>query len=227
MTVLSKQNANEINRLHGIATETANSAIEMAKQIGQLLLAVKDDLGHGEFGTWVDANLSVSMRQAQRYMAAAQGKPISVRHFASKYDTVSHLDEQAPGSQETISDEEFDAMLNDWHNPVWTPTPGHRYVCSDDSGAYWVVPSKKDRTTFHITRFYHSALDIENSVEDASGQMFTHHPEPARHVSFRLKHFGLLQPEKAQWHISKNSGLDAPFGDFAEPDQRMRRKKVA
>ena len=56
MTVLSKQNANEINRLHGIATETANSAIEMAKQIGLLLLAVKDDLGHGEFGTWVDAN---------------------------------------------------------------------------------------------------------------------------------------------------------------------------
>jgi hypothetical protein len=227
MTGLSKQNADEINRLHDIASQTANSAIEMAKQIGLLLLAVKDDLGHGEFGAWVEAHLSVSMRQAQRYMAAAQGKPITVRHFSSKYDTVSHLDEEEPGGQETISDEEFDAMLNDWRNPVWTPMPGHRYVCSDETGAYWVVPSKRDRAAFHITRFYHTALDIENSVEDGTGQMFTHHPEPALHVSFRLKHFGLLQPEKAQWQISKNSGLDAPFGDFAEPDERMRRDKVA
>ena len=79
MTLPSKQNADVINRLRGIAPDTAISAIEMAEQIGLLLLAVRDDLGHGKFGAWADANLSASMRQARRYMAAAQGKRISRR----------------------------------------------------------------------------------------------------------------------------------------------------
>ncbi|KAB2871041.1 MAG: DUF3102 domain-containing protein [Burkholderiaceae bacterium] len=85
--------APEINRLHQLAQQRADEAIGYAKQAGALLLKVKADLAHGEFLPWLQANVSVSPRQAQRYMAATQGKATPVR--ALKCDTVSHFDVDA------------------------------------------------------------------------------------------------------------------------------------
>lgn len=81
--------AAEINSHHEQATKHAGIAIDHAKKAGELLLRVKDELKHGEFLPWIKANCSVTARQAQRYMRAAQGKPITPREI--KYDTVSHL----------------------------------------------------------------------------------------------------------------------------------------
>lgn len=81
--------AQEINRLHVLADGHADMAIAYAKQAGSLLLEVKKTLGHGDWLPWLKKNIEVSPRQAQRYMAAALGKPLPIK--AIKNDTVSHL----------------------------------------------------------------------------------------------------------------------------------------
>jgi hypothetical protein len=82
-----------INAEYALAVHHATTAIEHARRIGQLLLDVKASVHHGEFLPWLDANVEFSRRQAQRYMAAAQGKPLPMRGIAAlpKNDTVSYL----------------------------------------------------------------------------------------------------------------------------------------
>lgn len=114
-STISTTLATEINTLHAKAVHHAGSAIDFAKQAGELLLKAKSDLPHGDFLPWLEANCTVTPRQAQRYMAAAQGKPIPVRAIkcdtvsylpdATKTDTVSDLpDIPTPESPKTISD---------------------------------------------------------------------------------------------------------------------------
>ena len=80
----------QIRKEHAAAIQHADKAIEHAKRAGELLLEVKGQLPHGGFLPWLDEHLNVSRRQAQRYMRAAQGKPMTARQI--KNDTVSHLD---------------------------------------------------------------------------------------------------------------------------------------
>ena len=87
--------AADINAAHADAVKHATSAIGYAKTAGELLLKVKQKLPHGAFGAWLEANCSVSERQAQRYMSVAQGKPVSIREIV-KSDTVSDLPVVAP-----------------------------------------------------------------------------------------------------------------------------------
>lgn len=58
----------EINRLHHAAQRSAGEALQLAKQAGDLLLEVKEKLGHGEFLPWLAEHCEVGERQAQRYM---------------------------------------------------------------------------------------------------------------------------------------------------------------
>jgi hypothetical protein len=81
-----------INEQHRLAIAKARDAIEHARRAGELLLRVKAALPHGAFLQWLAANVDVTPRQAQRYMAAALGKPMPVR--AIKYDAVSQLPER-------------------------------------------------------------------------------------------------------------------------------------
>ena len=76
-----------INRHHQQAQAHASRAIEHAIEAGKLLLQAKAQLPHGQFLSWLEANCQVSARQAQRYMRAAQGRPLGRR----KNDTVSHM----------------------------------------------------------------------------------------------------------------------------------------
>lgn len=75
--------ASEINHHHQLACLRADEVISHAVEVGKLLLAVKATLSHGEFGDWLQSNIRVTPRQAQRYMAAALGKPTPVRALAS------------------------------------------------------------------------------------------------------------------------------------------------
>lgn len=77
---------------------TANDAVDLAERIrrfhrlctttimvlGRDLLAMKERLGHGSFGPWLEAEFGNKARTAQRYMLAAQ-------EFGTKSDTVSDL----------------------------------------------------------------------------------------------------------------------------------------
>lgn len=89
--------ATAINLEHSNALKHADCAISHAKRAGELLLEAKKHLPHGQFAEWILANVTVSPRQAQRYMAAALGKPTPIRAITqkAKNDTVSYLPTQA------------------------------------------------------------------------------------------------------------------------------------
>lgn len=94
MNDIAASSAAAINHHHGLARAKANEAIEHAIEAGRLLLAVKCQLMHGEWVAWLRANVTVTPRQAQRYMAAADGKRLSRQR---KSHTVSYLPE--PGQR--------------------------------------------------------------------------------------------------------------------------------
>ena len=93
-----------INAEHTEAIKHAAHAIDHARHAGALLLQVKEKLPHGQFLRWLALRCTVSARQAQRYISAAQGKPLPVR--AIKCDTVSHLPQSPlpPAMFEPIAD---------------------------------------------------------------------------------------------------------------------------
>lgn len=104
--------ANDINHHHQLACLRADEAVNHAVQAGKLLLDVKATLPHGEFGSWLQSNLEVTQRQAQRYMAAAQGKTVPVRRLASN---------TTPMSQLELNDGEaiyIERVLGDWRDDV-------------------------------------------------------------------------------------------------------------
>lgn len=81
-----------IERHHQLAQQHASTAVEHAKVAGRLLLEVKATLQHGEWLGWLTTHLTVSPRQAQRYLRAAQGKPLPApRLLPTKNDTASYL----------------------------------------------------------------------------------------------------------------------------------------
>lgn len=104
--------ASDINHHHQLACLRADEAVSHAVQAGKLLLNVKATLPHGEFGDWLQSNIQVTPRQAQRYMAAAQGKPVPVRALASNTTPVSHL---AVNEGEAIH---IDRVLCNWQDLV-------------------------------------------------------------------------------------------------------------
>jgi hypothetical protein len=132
----------EINRLHLLAQQTASDAIEYARTAGMLLLEVKKGMKHGKFLLWVRDNAQVSLRQAQRYMAVAQGKTIPLRRLIEKSDTVSNLKMETQCSEGV------------WVKGVWEPEPGFMYLFNDDTGAYWVTPSSERAESFHVCKHY-------------------------------------------------------------------------
>lgn len=215
MSELNKNIAEEINLLHQLATKSADEAMVHAKAIGLLLIQMKAKLPHGEYGKWVAANLLVSVRQAQRYVNFAEGKELTVRALSSKYDTVSHLEDDGDEDKVVIdskdSDAEFDRLIQDYWNPEWIPKTGHWHVGVTDNGAYWVVPDIKNPNSFHITRF-HSSPECELLDEDGDLYDATRWAEDAIHVEFRLKLLSLNHPNRVEWKVQKKKGLSKPFG---------------
>jgi hypothetical protein len=100
--------ATDINHHHKQACLRAGEAINHAIEAGKLLIAVKQRLPHGEFGGWLEKNIQVTARQAQRYMAAAQGKPVTARAIASNTTPMSVLAEPSPPEKD--DPEELDRL---------------------------------------------------------------------------------------------------------------------
>jgi len=193
--------ASEINSHSEQAAAKANEAMHHAIEAGKLLLEVKASLAHGQFGEWLENNVKVSARQAQRYMAAAEGKPVPIRSLSSKYDTVSHLPELPMTSTKTDTP-------TGWPVPTWTPTPGHWMYTKADDAVWCVVPSINHPGFFHVSRF------PEPNWED--GEIFcdcTKRPARADVVEPVLQHFGMKEPSKQAWESRPHPGLSRPFAD--------------
>lgn len=197
--------ANEINSHAEQATAKANEAMHHAIEAGKLLLEVKASLAHGQFGEWLQTNVKVSPRQAQRYMAAAEGKPVPIRSLSSKYDTVSHLTDESKQA------------VTDWPVPTWTPTPGHWMSAVTNEAAWWVVPSLEHPGFFHISKFHQDATAKAdpNQVYWDGESLFdgTKRPVRADVVEPMLQHLGMKEPVNAEWTSREKPGLSRPFGE--------------
>lgn len=133
----------EIKRLHRLAQASASDAVGYAKQVGMLLIEAKKRLKHGQFYLWINDNLSVSARQAQRYMDVANGKPVAIRNLTGKCDTMSHLDKPKQIESE-----------GKWSGDRWVPEQNFVYCFTDGGSAYWVSPSVKPEGGFHVCKHY-------------------------------------------------------------------------
>jgi Protein of unknown function (DUF3102) len=170
--------AAEINYHHQTAIQQADEAVRHAEAAGKLLLEVKESLPHGEFGKWVDTNVTVSMRQAQRYMAVAQGKPVPVRALGSKNDTVSHLIDES----------------DKWTpRPKFIPLAGFRYC----SGSEFVVEPSAIKGFFYVSHL----LQDEDAVDTMR------RPIRAAWVESCLIGDGLANPADADWVVAPCDGV--------------------
>lgn len=190
MTDIATTAAAEINRLHELAGQHAAQAVEHAKRAGALLLQVKAQLPHGEFLPWVRANVNVTPRQAQRYIAAAQGKQPAPK---LKSDTMSHLEVDAPR-----------LFPGDPPVPEFLPATHCCYLAGTEDGPiYLVEPSSR-----HPGYLYVSRLNTDGTCD------YTRRPVGPAWVEMTLQHFGLEDPDAAAWRMKPSAGVSEAMGTF-------------
>ena len=63
--------AADINEAHQLARSSAATAVEWAVTCGRLLKIKKDDLGHGNWESWVEKHCEFTSRSASAYMKVA------------------------------------------------------------------------------------------------------------------------------------------------------------
>lgn len=63
--------AKDINDAHRCARESAECAVEWAVKCGQMLKLKKDEVGHGNWESWVEKNCEFTSRSASAYMKVA------------------------------------------------------------------------------------------------------------------------------------------------------------
>lgn len=184
--------ASEINHHHATAQAKAGEAIQHAQAAGRLLLEVKAALPHGEFGKWLEQNITVSVRQAQRYIAVAEGKQVPIRALASKSDTVSHLTE---GAEPQIPEELRDQLSE----PVFSPTAGYWYSTQTEGAHWWLVPSLEHPDYFHVSK-------LQGEIVNG-----TKRPVPAWLVEFHLQWLGMVEPVSLEWRSVEKPGRSHPL----------------
>lgn len=114
--------------------------------IGQALLDVKAQLGHGHFLAWIEAEFSMSYRTAARFMSVAE-------RFAGKSDSVAHLPVGVLYmlSSGKVSDEVVDQVASGQlpASAVRNQKKRTTYSCMQEACAVlllaWVADEDKDR----------------------------------------------------------------------------------
>jgi hypothetical protein len=167
----------QINTHHQKAMKQAKDAVGSAKAAGQLLLQVKDTIPYGEWTNWIKANLTVSDRQAQQYIAVAQGKAVPLRKLASKTDTVS-----------------------DFENQIFVPLPRHVYFAKD-------IGSPDNHFMVESCSEYPDFFFVTNVRNNEDPDEITVRPVEAIAVHDTLIFFGMPEPLNVNWLVKKSQGV--------------------
>ena len=173
----------------------AIDALDSARAGGELLLQVKGLLPHGSWTAWLKAHLTISERQAQRYMAVAQGKPVPLRKLAAKTDTVS-----------------------DFADEIFVPLPRHISFAKD-------VGSKDNHYLVESCSEYPDFFFITHITNDDSHDHITIRPVEALAVHDTLIYFGMPDPINTKWLIKKSIGVmeagESLYGKSENPPKHV------
>jgi hypothetical protein len=186
MTELRTTIADDINHHHDLAGLRADEAVSHAIQAGKLLLEAKGALAHGQWLPWLDQNVRVTPRQAQRYMQVAQGRPLPIRALPPKATSVSHLEVDAP-------------RLLPGEPPAasFIPAADRCYAAAMlDESVYAVEPSLKYPGFFFVSKL--------NVTDEVIG---TRRPVGDAWVETTLQFFGLEDPSAAPWREKPSAGV--------------------
>lgn len=187
MNTLRINLAADINRHHELACLRADEAINHAAEAGKLLLEAKAAISHGQWLPWLEENIWVPPRQAQRYMQVAQGRPLPIRAISPKTTPVSHLEVDAPR-----------LVAGDPDAAEFVPEAGHCYaVILPDTTVFAVEPSLK-----HPGYFFVSKMDAGTDMVE-----HTRRPVGAGWVEANLQYYGLEKPSAAEWRIKTSAGV--------------------
>ena len=188
--------ASKIHELHTAAQAHAETAIKHAAEAGKLLLDLKQRLPHGQFSAYVSKNMSISIRQCQRYMSAARGKSKQVlSDMIVKSDTMSHL-----------------AMEK--RREIFLPFPGWAYVLLDkerEDLLALVEPAAGYPEYFFVTVYQPGSDHSKQTVRPVESCL----------VHDSLESFGLYEAHKLKWRQKKSDGAREPeetlFGPSGRP----------
>lgn len=195
MSALSPTIAADIDRHHAAARAAATEAVNHAMEAGKLLLQVKASLGHGEWLSWLAANVKVSARQAQRYIAVAEGREVPIRQLRgarSNATPMSHL-----------------------QKPTFVPEDGLAYgahISGDGvrEQAFFVEPSLAHPGHWFVTQFFLDDDDNVSSIE---------RPVKSDWVELLLQRFGLQDPASTAWRVRPCGGVRIGLETVSTPEQ--------
>jgi hypothetical protein len=108
MKKIANSKAAEINRLHQSFCEGLRTTLQIAIQIGELLIAQKRKCGHGNWIPWIDENLEFTVNTAQEYMRCFYNRQL-LNNGSNHYLTITQLAHGvSKPAKEEIEEEEDD-----------------------------------------------------------------------------------------------------------------------
>lgn len=114
--------ASMINRQHRACESMYSGALSHAFEAGRFLTAAKEQLAHGDWGTWCEANVECSTRTAQVYMQLAAASPqIQEAQTSANFSISQALKQvQKPKERKPTTNETIDALRS---QVTTQPTP--------------------------------------------------------------------------------------------------------
>jgi hypothetical protein len=168
--------AEKINDAHRLAKAHAEVALMQARACGEALARVKASLPRGSWLPWLAANVEFSVRQAQRYMAAAQSEPTSARALSGKCDTVSYF----PAAS-------------------FMPEPGAMFALVD--GRAYLIEQATTAGHFFVSSWWHQPASAHGDL----GVEYLKRPIRADGVEGLLKYLGMAEPQDVSWRALPNA----------------------
>ncbi len=121
MNLQINEYAKKINELHKILNIQLKTPLNTAIEIGQLLIEVKENVGHGNFLNWIKDNCFFSDKTAQSYMKCYlyKSKIESVSNLNEAYKQIEYIERQEKQKEWQKKDTAIKQKINGNNPDIW------------------------------------------------------------------------------------------------------------
>jgi hypothetical protein len=186
--------ARQINAEHAACMASAQDAVTRAIEVGRLLARAKEQVQHGGWEPWVEANCVFGIREAQRYMRAYQNrstlegpKATRVSHLDSLRGVMEALsappdrdDDDGDTRQRCIPVTEWDAKIRHWLCEQWWDVRATYSLMLDAVG--WRIDDIADflgRPTGDIEAILYPRPPVRRFTPEDNGDLMIDHDDQA------------------------------------------------